>query len=705
MSISENILSQNYLEVGLIDLDSDTYTRYHSLGTNIDAFNNSFPFEQGMDVFCEMRVTETDRKKVRKYMSIEYLKSAIKKNGSVDEASYSKETEKECFCPKCHTRYVEKDRKLCVKCIDKKKLITQLSTFFVRYKLYILLVFITLGLVTLLGVIAPYASNKVFYDDVLKEGGKYYGRIGLIIAVIVGIRLLSLVINIINGIITARVAARVVCDLKTVIFDSINRLSLSFFTGRQTGGLMTQINSDADTIYWFFCDGFPYLVTNVIQLVAISVLMMCTNLPLALYTFVTVPLFIATYKLIFNLFSKLHARSLSRRRSLNSLISDVFSGMRVVKAFSHESEETERFKKMNELSAQAETELGISERKIFPLLTFMLKIGSFLVWYIGGKQVIDGTNGMTYGTLMAFVAYLSLVYEPIQFLSNVSNWWAESLNALRRLFDISESTAEITEKSDAVSLGDPKGELSVNNVTFAYEEGRNVLENVSFTVPAGKTLGIVGRTGAGKSTIANLIMRLYDPKDGNITIDGEDLRDVTLSSLHDSIAVVSQETYLFRGSIKENIRYARPDATDDEIIRAAKAASAHSFIMKYPDGYNTLIGIGNKDLSGGERQRISIARAILKMPKILILDEATAAMDTQTERSIQASLDKLTENRTTLVIAHRLSTLRNADNLIVIDKGKVAEYGTPDELIAKKGIYHKLYTLQTEALRTIGIEE
>ena len=247
--------------------------------------------------------------------------------------------------------------------------------------------------------------------------------------------------------------------------------------------------------------------------------------------------------------------------------------------------------------------------------------------------------------------------------------------------------------------------MEFGNVCFTYVEKRLVLEDISFSVPAGSTLGIVGHTGAGKSTIANLLTRLYDPKSGEVLVDGIDLREMSFQALHGMIAIVSQETYLFRGTIMENIRYARPDATNEEVINAAKIASAHDFIIKYPDGYETMGGFGHKDLSGGERQRVSIARAVLKDPSILILDEATAEMDTQTERQIQAALNRLTENRSTISIAQRLSTLRDADRLIVIENGKMPEAGTAVELLEKKGVYYRLYKMQAEALKTIGIEE
>jgi ATP-binding cassette subfamily B protein len=276
---------------------------------------------------------------------------------------------------------------------------------------------------------------------------------------------------------------------------------------------------------------------------------------------------------------------------------------------------------------------------------------------------------------------------------------------MNRLLDVMDAVPDVVESKNPTPLGEVRGEVEFDNVVFGYEKNRTVIDEMSFKIKPGEVIGIVGHTGAGKSTLANLLIRLYDVASGSIKIDGVDIRDISFNDLRKNIAIVSQETYLFMGTIMDNIKYARPDATEEEVITASKIAGAHDFIIKLPDAYNTRIGFGYKDLSGGERQRISIARAILRNPRILIMDEATAAMDTQTERRIQAALDNLVKGRTTIMIAHRLSTLRNADYIIVVENGKMPEFGTHAKLITKKGIFFRLYKLQMEALRNIGIEE
>lgn len=649
-------------------------------------FNFSSACKHGVSVFCR-------------------AVGDLKKNGKLDFELYKDENYEHHVCPKCGRRYPDEELKICPSCMDKARLVKRLATLFFRYKRSIFMVLISFALIAGLGVITPYIGNEMLYDDVLANEGSTAMDVLYIVMLIVAVRIGSLLVNLLSGAISSTVAANVTYDLKKMIFGTISNLSMGFFTNRQTGGLMTQVNSDSLTLYWFFCDGFPYLVLNVVQLVVIMGVMLSQNLVLALYTFVTIPLFFVGFKLIFNVFDKLHAKGYSKRRSFNSLVSDVLNGMRVVKSFSREDEELSRFNKRNRDLAEARNDIQTFSARIFPFLHYLLRIGSYVVWGIGGWQVMNATGDMSYGRLMAFIGYFSLIFGPIEQLADVSNWWSETLNAIQRLFEIRDAQPEVREAENAISPEDCKGLVEFRNVSFSYVENRKVIDDVSFDIPAGSTLGIVGQTGAGKSTLANLLTRLYDVKEGGIFIDGVNIKELPFKYLRDNIAIVSQETYLFRGSILDNIRYACPEATREQVIAAAKTASAHDFIVKYPDGYDTEIGFGKKDLSGGEKQRISIARALLRNPKILILDEATAAMDTQTERNIQAALDRLTKNRTTVIIAHRLSTLRDADKLIAIENGRVAESGTAEELLKQKGVYYKLYKLQAEALKTVGIGE
>ncbi len=609
----------------------------------------------------------------------------------------------ELFCPKCGRKYIDPGRKLCPKCMDKSKIIRTTAHFIFKYKKELVIMVLMLVLTSALGIVTPYVSSGFYYDEVLDKAGKFYGEILMVLGIIIGTRLLSMLVNMVHSIVTSVIAANLVYDLKKVIFGSIERLSLSFFTNRQTGGLMTQVTRDANTIYWFFCDGVPYYLVNIVQVAAVLVIMIIMNPLLTLLSLVTVPILVLSMKFLFGRLDKIHAKRWTRARQMNSVLSDILSGMRVVKAFSKEKDETKRFDARSRELAAIERESMTFGRIAFPTVGLLFYISNLIITCIGGWMVIKG--GMSYGTLLVFQSYMNMVLSPLRSFIDMVYEFTDSLNAMSRLTEIMDAKPDVMEAENPVRLKDCQGRVEFKNVDFSYDKTRKVIDNVSFEVDAGQALGIVGHTGAGKSTLANLLIRLYDVTAGEITIDGINVKDIAFEDLRENVAIVSQETYLFMGTILENIKYANPDADERDVIEAAKIAGAHDFIMKLPDAYSTMIGFGYKDLSGGERQRISIARAVLRNPKILILDEATAAMDTETERKIQTALEKLSAGRTTIMIAHRLSTLRDADKLIVIENGKVPEAGTHLELISKKGIYFNLYRLQLEAMKNIGIEE
>ena len=627
-------------------------------------------------------------------------------SGEITSADFEIDKEddpKENSCPKCGMRYPDRNRKICPRCMEKGKLFSRFAVFFLKYKKELVILFLSLAVLTGAGILTPYFSKGFFFDKVLDKNGSLYGQVLLAVGIVIATQILSQVADMINGYISTKIAAKIVYDLKKTIFSAIEKLSMGFFNSRQTGGLMTQVNSDSNTIYGFFCDGVPYFLINIVQVTVLCVILFAMNPLLAALSLITVPIFFIALRLTFATSKKLNARKYSGTRRMNSQLSDVLGGIRVVKAFSKEDTEIKRFNVSNHRSAIGNKKLSVFNSYAYPSIGFILYLGNIISLGLGGYMVMKGE--LTYGELITFTAYVNMIYSPIDFFAHMINWSASCTNSLQRLFEIYDTEPDITEKENAVEL-EIDGKVEFKNVDFGYTKSKKIIDNVSFDIEAGKILGIVGHTGAGKSTIANLIMRLYDADNGGIFIDGVNVKDLSFKSLYENIAIVSQETYLFIGSILENIKYAKPDATYEEIITAAKYAGAHDFIMKLPDAYNTKIGFGNQDLSGGEKQRISIARAILRNPKILILDEATAAMDTKTEKLMQNALAKLTKNKTTIMIAHRLSTLRDAHKLIVIEHGKVAETGTHTELLKiEDGVYNKLYTLQLEALKNAGITE
>ncbi|MBQ4274706.1 MAG: ATP-binding cassette domain-containing protein, partial [Clostridia bacterium] len=603
------------------------------------------------------------------------------------------------LCPKCGLRYPDLNRRICPHCMEKGKLFRRFSVFLLRYRASIIITMVSLAVMTALSILAPYLSSGFFYDEVIFGVGKFAGEILLVLGLIIATRLLKTLVTMVNNYVTSRIAAKMVFDLKKTIFSAIERLSLSFFTGRQTGGLMTQINEDANTIYSFFCDGVPYMLINIVQVIVLAILLFTMQPLLALLSLITVPAFLLFIKWMYRRQRMYHARRFAGSKQMNSFLADVFSGMRVVKAFSKEDVEIARFTTRNQNLAKSEKQLALFSNYGWPVAYQLLYLGNIVAWAVGGWMIISGAGGMTYGTLLTFIAYMNMIYSPLEFFVHFFDMTADCSNALQRLFEIMDAEPDVVEKENPERPESLGGSVEFENVSFSYQKGRKIIDGVTFNVPDGHVLGIVGHTGAGKSTLANLLMRMYDVDEGEIRIGGYPVRDLELATLYRHIAIVSQETYLFMGTILENIHYARPDATFEEVVEAAKCAGAHDFIMKLPDAYHTRIGFGYQDLSGGERQRVSIARAILKNPKILILDEATAAMDTATERKIQEALGELIKGKTTIMIAHRLSTLRDADELVVIEHGKVAERGTHQELLEREdGVYKKLFTLQEEAL-------
>ena len=620
------------------------------------------------------------------------------------------ETEEDPNCPKCGRPYPEHGRKFCPQCMDKGSIIKRLAGVAKPYRHSIFIVIAIAIAGSILSALLPYVSGRVFYDEVLTSGGTHYGNILYFILLLIAARVWALFLGMINGVIMGKVSARMVFDFRRMVFDKMQSLSLGFFSSRQTGSLMNRVNSDAENLYWIFLDGLPYLLTNVMTIIAGIALMIGINWKLTLIAFVSIPVPLLMMYLFHKVIGKYYTHRWWRINDMSAVLNDSLGGVRVVKVFSKEGAENERFSSSSNDVRSAEVKLGTFGATFNPLVSFIMGLGGVLIWAIGGWLVItnpgdSAAGGLTLGGLMTFSGYINMVYGPFWFFGWFLNNWMDKVASAQRIFEIIDSESDVKEAEKPVFIERFDGSLEFEDVAFSYEAKRDVLKEITFKIGAGQTIGVVGRTGAGKTTLANLILRMYDVKQGFIKIDGTDIKDIAFNSLRSNIGVVSQETFLFMGSIAENIKYSKPESTMEQVITAAKMANAHDFILKLSDGYDTYIGPRGINLSGGERQRISIARAILHNPKILILDEATASMDTETERKIQASLNSLVMGRTTVIIAHRLSTLRDADFLVVIDDGKMAESGTHSELFAKKGIYYDLYKIQTDALKNIGVGE
>ena len=494
------------------------------------------------------------------------------------------------------------------------------------------------------------------------------------------------------------VGQRVIIDIRKAVFEKLQRLSLSFYDKNKTGTIMSYVTNDVNALQSAMVENVVEMVTESVILIASIVMMIYLDWRLFLVTFSTFPVVL----LFIDQFGKRIRKSGSRIQEasadITSVLQETVSSARVIKSFVREEYEINRFDKENINNFRANMKYAQLSATLTPTIEFVAAVGVTIILWYGGNSVIDGT--ITAGSLVAFLTYAVNISNPIKRLSRVIGNIQRAMAAAQRVFDVLDLPETIKNLPEAKALPTVKGQVSFNNVSFSYNPGEQVLNNVSFNVKPGEMIAFVGPSGAGKSTVASLLPRFYDVTDGSITIDGEDIRRVTLDSLREQVGIVPQETVLFNGSVYDNILYGRLDATKEEVEAAAKAANAHNFIMELPNGYQTMLGDRGVNISGGQRQRISIARAILKNPQILILDEATSALDTESERVVQEALDRLMIGRTSFVIAHRLSTIKNADKIMVLEKGTLAEMGTHEELMAKDGLYAHLYKIQYRSKET-----
>ncbi len=488
------------------------------------------------------------------------------------------------------------------------------------------------------------------------------------------------------------IGQHVIIDVREVLYRKFQQLQLAYYEKRQTGNIMSYITNDVAALQIALVDSLIDMVTEGSVLIGSIGMMFYLDWKLSLLTFVTMPI-IAKAMNVFGRKLKSSGTVIQERTAdITSFLQESIAAVRIVKSFVRENYEIERFCEQNYLNFKAQMKNVQLMSLLTPTVEFISAIGvTFIIWF-GGYEVVNGV--MTAGSLIAFLTYAVNLANPIKRLSRVYGTVQKAMAAADRVFEVLDLDEQIKDKEDAIVLPRIEGHVSFDQVCFAYKKNHPALRTVSLEAQPGQMIAIVGPSGAGKSTIANLIPRFYDVTGGAIRIDGYDIRDVQLNSLREQIGIVPQETMLFSGSVAFNIRYGRLDATDEEIIAAAKAANAHEFIMSLPEGYDTRIGERGSSLSGGQRQRISIARAILKNPRVLILDEATSALDTESEKVVQAALDKLMLGRTSFVIAHRLSTILQADAIIVLDDGQVKERGTHEELLARGGLYKNLYDIQ-----------
>ncbi|MCL2357815.1 MAG: ABC transporter ATP-binding protein/permease [Defluviitaleaceae bacterium] len=613
------------------------------------------------------------------------------------EAAFPDEPEK-FVCEQCGRPMIA-EISVCVFCYSKFSVIKRAMGFLKPYWKTVTFsqILSTLSLISFM--LPPVIIQRLIDTHLQPEGAEPFGtwaQIGIFAGALLISRIIGEGVTIIAARRYNRATISVFADMRTTAYKKLQSHSMSLFAKRTPGDLIRRIMEDTDTVGEFLVDLARWVTEMLLMFTITSIILFIADWRLALLVLAPVPLVMlimwGCQKFLYARFERQWRKS-SR---VNSILHDIIKGIRTVKSFGNERREIKKYAKANHDLAAISSDNEVLWACMFPPLTFLVSVGEFLVLLVGGWMVLNGT--LPLGVMVMFTMYLWAIYEPLRWLVNVPRWLANTTTSMVKVFELLDEESEI-KKAAAPKDVPITGKVAYNNVFFGYKSYEPVLKGVNLEIKPGEMIGLVGKSGVGKSTLINLAMRLYDPNNGSVKINETDLRDMTPAHLHENTGVVFQDSFLFAGTFYENIAYGKNGATLDDVISAAQAANAHDFITQSPDGYMTLIGEGGQSLSGGERQRLAIARAIIKDPDILILDEATSALDVETESVIQESLARITKNRTTIAIAHRLSTLRNADRLVVLDKGGVAEIGTHTELLRKKGIYFDLVTAQRKSSR------
>jgi len=553
--------------------------------------------------------------------------------------------------------------------------------------------------------LAPPLFQRQIIDGVIAKSD--LSRLGLLIAGLVGVYALIQLIAVGDNFIRHALGERFILDLRVRIYSYLQRLSLSFFERTSTGELMSRVTNDVNALEQFVTHGSALSAVDAIRLVGAIVVLMILHWQLALLVILPVPVLVILLRWFNIRVRPIYRRVRDRLGDINAQLQDNLAGMRVIQAFGAEERALEKFTSESEGYYRARVQGIRYWSTFFPGMGFVASMGTVIVLAAGAVMVVRGQ--LSLGTLVAFISYMVSFYEPIDRLTEVDNIFQQAIAAGSRVFEVLDASSEIQDEAGSQPLSTLQGKVEFDDVHFRYNandpeerDSPEVLHDVTFRMAPGEVVALVGRSGAGKTSIANLLCRFYDPTHGRVLVDGHDLRHVQISSLRKQVAVVLQDTFLFNAPVRENLLLGKPDATEEELVAAAKAAYAHDFIMELPDGYETDVGERGVKLSGGQKQRLALARAILADPRILILDEATSSVDAEAEYLIQQALESVLEGRTALVIAHRLSTIRSADKIIALENGRIVEMGRHQELVQKGGLYSQLYHRQLELAVTEG---
>ena len=599
-------------------------------------------------------------------------------------------------CPKCNRLLPEKDG-ICPACINRNRTMLRIAGYLKPYRKQALLLAGISVLQTALNLAPPLIQGRLV-DGVLvahRNAGLLFGLMALWLATLV----VRTGADIKSGWLISYLAGHIAADLRAGLYRAIEFLQLTYFDKKQVGAIASRVTQDTDRVWGFLVEGVPFFLTNALQLVGVAVFLFNTNWKLTLCILAPIPVVVAISGIFWKPVSQLYHRFGQKWARFQIHLNESLTGIRVVKAFAQEDHENKKFLNRNVDLQEAGIRADSHWHTIFGAMMFFTGLGTLINWTVGGYMVY--AHQMTLGEFWKVNALLMLVYGPLQWFAMINSWFSRAMAGAERVFEVMDTDPEPYDRS--AEKIDIRGEVTFENVRFGYDKSNPVLKGLTFTAKPGDMIGLVGKSGAGKSTTINLICRFYEPDAGAIHIDGMDYREIGLQDMRRQIGIVLQEPFLFNGTIAENIAYGKPGASMEEIIAASRAANAHSFVLSKPEGYDTIVGERGAKLSGGERQRVSIARAILHDPKILILDEATSSVDVETEKQIQEAIARLIAGRTTFAIAHRLSTLRNATRLIVLDKGEIAEMGTHAELMEKKGVFCNLVETQSQINEIIGV--
>ncbi len=621
--------------------------------------------------------------------------------------------DKKVRCDRCG-RVIPAWSEDCPACMSRRKVLFRLLDFVKPYRTRAIAGVVVALVITLASIVQPYLIKPMIDNGLGGRRGDApdWPLFVVYVSVLSGLIILQALGRGVQARLMSGLGSRVARGVRDRTYAHLHKLSLSFFSKKQTGSLVTRVTTDSDRLWDFVAFTVVELSMALLLIVGVGVAMFLVHWQLALFALLPVPVMAALMIFFHRRLHRFFRRIMHRWGQMTSVVADALPGVRVIKAFSQEGREVGRFEEKNRQVYNEELSLINTWTTFGPLMQFCTQIGVLIVWLLGGWWVVrdfhnpppDASEAMTVGSLMAFIGFLGMFHRPIHMIAHMDRMLNRAAASAQRIFEILDTEPGIYSRSGAVEASDLGGHIELRDVSFSYDGVRRVLKHIDLDIRPGEMIGLAGPSGGGKTTMVNLICRFYDPLAGEILIDGVDVRDYRLESLRQSIGVVLQEPFLFHGTVAENIAYGHPDASPEQIIAAAKAANAHNFIVGFPDGYDTMVGERGQSLSGGERQRVSIARAILNNPRILILDEATSSVDTETEKLIQEALDRLIENRTTIAIAHRLSTLRKADRLVILEEGQLVEQGTHEELTKNPdGLYAKLVRMQNEMQTTMAI--